>query len=452
MCGDGRGGGFAHALRNTPAGCAPVPPPSPCSLFIGRRNIREFRGFLSRCTTPPPHPAWNLPRPRFECYHPRADGITALRIRVSSRSGYQRASRRAERLASRGLASRLTPRISSPRPPSPPPPAVILLKPSAFDPPASWEMSISSPSCGRTESIEEFRGEAGTPDSHPQNTHLTKKFGILRDTAVWMVGAEKGRGGVVARLLNSHRGESGSIPGGVITGSSRMRIVPDDAAGGRVFSGISRFPRCSILTSLHRSSVLKNSIPGPGAAVAERLAYSHPTKGEPGSISGQVTSGFSNVGVALVFLRNLPFPPPFHSGADPYSPRSPSSALKTSLNLPFPPPFHSGADPYSPQSPSSALKTSLLRPAQISSLAPIEVALVLGKVLHQSLSVYNLLKYHKDGENSSVPALAGEWRARGRQSSQRNVGRLSRVWKGGKRGGENRAGTGSNQRNGKCAL
>ncbi|KAJ8870553.1 hypothetical protein PR048_029576, partial [Dryococelus australis] len=35
----------------------------------------------------------------------------------------------------------------------------------------------------------------------------------------------------------------------------------------------------------------------------------------------------------------------------------------------FPPPFHSGAAPFSPQCPSSVLKTSLLRAAQISSLA-----------------------------------------------------------------------------------
>ncbi|KAJ8881562.1 hypothetical protein PR048_018045 [Dryococelus australis] len=37
-------------------------------------------------------------------------------------------------------------------------------------------------------------------------------------------------------------------------------------------------------------------------------------------------------------------------------------------DLTFPPPFHSGAAPYPPQSPSLALKTSLLRAAQISSL------------------------------------------------------------------------------------
>ncbi|KAJ8875980.1 hypothetical protein PR048_023888 [Dryococelus australis] len=37
-------------------------------------------------------------------------------------------------------------------------------------------------------------------------------------------------------------------------------------------------------------------------------------------------------------------------------------------DLPFLPPFHSGAAPYSPQSPTSALKTSMLRAVQISSL------------------------------------------------------------------------------------
>ncbi|KAJ8882915.1 hypothetical protein PR048_014754 [Dryococelus australis] len=50
----------------------------------------------------------------------------------------------------------------------------------------------------------------------------------------------KGRSCVVIRLLASHQGEPGSIPGGV--GFSHMRIVPGDAAGRWVFSGISRFP------------------------------------------------------------------------------------------------------------------------------------------------------------------------------------------------------------------
>ncbi|KAJ8893643.1 hypothetical protein PR048_006243 [Dryococelus australis] len=45
-------------------------------------------------------------------------------------------------------------------------------------------------------------------------------------------------------------------------------------------------------------------------------------------------------------------------------------------DLPFPPPFHSGAAPYSPQSPSSALKTSMLRAVQISSPLTLRVRLL----------------------------------------------------------------------------
>ncbi|KAJ8869008.1 hypothetical protein PR048_030554, partial [Dryococelus australis] len=59
----------------------------------------------------------------------------------------------------------------------------------------------------------------------------------------------------VASLLASHRGEPGSIPGRATSGFSHVRIVPDDAAGRRVFSGISHFfalsfRRCSIHTSI----------------------------------------------------------------------------------------------------------------------------------------------------------------------------------------------------------
>ncbi|KAJ8868938.1 hypothetical protein PR048_030479 [Dryococelus australis] len=50
-------------------------------------------------------------------------------------------------------------------------------------------------------------------------------------------------GGVVVRLLASHLGESGSSPGGVVPGFSHVGIVPDDAAGGRAFSRVSRFLR-----------------------------------------------------------------------------------------------------------------------------------------------------------------------------------------------------------------
>ncbi|KAJ8881451.1 hypothetical protein PR048_017932 [Dryococelus australis] len=51
----------------------------------------------------------------------------------------------------------------------------------------------------------------------------------------------RGHGGVVARLLVSPLDKPGSIPGGVTPGFSYVGIVPDDAAGRRVFLGISRF-------------------------------------------------------------------------------------------------------------------------------------------------------------------------------------------------------------------
>ncbi|KAJ8870857.1 hypothetical protein PR048_027158 [Dryococelus australis] len=67
-----------------------------------------------------------------------------------------------------------------------------------------------------------------------------------------------------------------------------------------------------------------------GARQAADLLAVH--QGEPGSIPGRVTPGFSHVGIVLTgFLGDLPFSPSFHSGAAPNSPQSPSSALKTSM-------------------------------------------------------------------------------------------------------------------------
>ncbi|KAJ8885470.1 hypothetical protein PR048_011667 [Dryococelus australis] len=62
-----------------------------------------------------------------------------------------------------------------------------------------------------------------------------------------------GRGGRAVSPLASHQGEPGSIPG-QITGFSHVVIVPDDAVGRQVFSGISPtilFRHCSTLKSLH---------------------------------------------------------------------------------------------------------------------------------------------------------------------------------------------------------
>ncbi|KAJ8898345.1 hypothetical protein PR048_003705 [Dryococelus australis] len=47
----------------------------------------------------------------------------------------------------------------------------------------------------------------------------------------------------MVRLLSSNQGGAGSIPGGVVPGFPYVGIAPDDAAGRRIFSRISRFPR-----------------------------------------------------------------------------------------------------------------------------------------------------------------------------------------------------------------
>ncbi|KAJ8868567.1 hypothetical protein PR048_030105 [Dryococelus australis] len=59
-------------------------------------------------------------------------------------------------------------------------------------------------------------------------------------------------------MLVSHQGEPGSILGRV-TGFSQVGIVPDDAVGRRVFSGISSFPRHFIPAKLHTSITLTGS-------------------------------------------------------------------------------------------------------------------------------------------------------------------------------------------------
>ncbi|KAJ8877974.1 hypothetical protein PR048_022437 [Dryococelus australis] len=74
-----------------------------------------------------------------------------------------------------------------------------------------------------------------------------------------------GSADIVVRLLASHVGEPGSIPGWVAPGFSHVGIVPDDDTDRRVFLGISRFPRpfipALLLTHLASpSSVLKTSI------------------------------------------------------------------------------------------------------------------------------------------------------------------------------------------------
>ncbi|KAJ8868471.1 hypothetical protein PR048_029999 [Dryococelus australis] len=77
-------------------------------------------------------------------------------------------------------------------------------------------------------------------------------LGVLTPTSYsLLVVRVRGRGGVVVRLLASNPDEPGSIPGGISPGLSHVGIVRDDAAGQRVFSGISRFPRLFIPALLH---------------------------------------------------------------------------------------------------------------------------------------------------------------------------------------------------------
>ncbi|KAJ8872162.1 hypothetical protein PR048_025764 [Dryococelus australis] len=76
---------------------------------------------------------------------------------------------------------------------------------------------------------------------------------------------------------------------------------------------------------------------GGGPAVAERLACSPSTKASRGQ-SPATSSNFCKWELcrddsrwSAGFLGDLPFLPPFHSGAAPYIPQSPSSAIKTYL-------------------------------------------------------------------------------------------------------------------------
>ncbi|KAJ8881426.1 hypothetical protein PR048_017907 [Dryococelus australis] len=61
----------------------------------------------------------------------------------------------------------------------------------------------------------------------------------------------RGRSDRSFNTLASHQGDPGSIPDWVIPGFSHVRIVPDDAIGRLVFSGISRFPHTFIPALLH---------------------------------------------------------------------------------------------------------------------------------------------------------------------------------------------------------
>ncbi|KAJ8875116.1 hypothetical protein PR048_023009 [Dryococelus australis] len=95
---------------------------------------------------------------------------------------------------------------------------------------------------------------------------LYTHFAVFLQGVVWLeTSSLEGRGSYEVRLLASHLGESGSIPGGVVPGFSHMVLVPEYAAGRRVFSGISHFTHPFIPALLHShlaspSSALKTSV------------------------------------------------------------------------------------------------------------------------------------------------------------------------------------------------
>ncbi|KAJ8873630.1 hypothetical protein PR048_024452 [Dryococelus australis] len=97
-------------------------------------------------------------------------------------------------------------------------------------------------------------------DSNPQGLGAVEARQEHRDVTML-----RGRGREVVRLLASHQSEPGSIPSRVDLGFSHVGIVPDDAAGRRVFSGISR-SGSTFIPALHRtyidspSSALKTSM------------------------------------------------------------------------------------------------------------------------------------------------------------------------------------------------
>ncbi|KAJ8867679.1 hypothetical protein PR048_031482 [Dryococelus australis] len=106
----------------------------------------------------------------------------------------------------------------------------------------------------------ERTGEAGDPRENPPTSRIVRaRFPRAKvrerprreSNPVRQVGRRVVRPphhlGPLLRILASHQGESGSIPGKVAPGFSHVVIVPDDACTcQRVFSGISRF-----LPSLH---------------------------------------------------------------------------------------------------------------------------------------------------------------------------------------------------------
>ncbi|KAJ8883188.1 hypothetical protein PR048_015028 [Dryococelus australis] len=146
----------------------------------------------------------------------------------------------------------------------------------------------------------------------------------------------KGHDGTAATALTSRIDEQGSIPCGGTAGFSHEEIVVDI-----IFNEVSGFSRGSPVSHAHtpRFNLVgsQDLLFVLGAAVAERLACSPLNK----AIRVQSPAGSLRIIAcgnragrcrwSAGFLGDLPFPPPLHYDAAPYSPQSSTTALNTSI-------------------------------------------------------------------------------------------------------------------------
>ncbi|KAJ8880731.1 hypothetical protein PR048_017201 [Dryococelus australis] len=109
------------------------------------------------------------------------------------------------------------------------------------------------PTCKNPDDFDDF-GKLRNRNQDVQTEHQTRALANDRSSVLplhqliprlhcdYRLFTGEGAVDVADRVFASHQDETGSIPGGVAPGSLRVEILPDNAAGQRVFSGISQFP------------------------------------------------------------------------------------------------------------------------------------------------------------------------------------------------------------------
>ncbi|KAJ8871529.1 hypothetical protein PR048_027851 [Dryococelus australis] len=135
-----------------------------------------------------------------------------------------------------------------------------------------WRQPVSD-DAGRGSTIAERRNakwwESGDPRENSLTNAIIRQMRRSRsgpagnfetDSPWWDVSVPAaGHGGVVVKLPASRLGEPGLIPSEIVPGFPHGKIVEDDVADRRVFSGYSRFPRPFIPTLLHTHLVSPSS-------------------------------------------------------------------------------------------------------------------------------------------------------------------------------------------------